>query len=153
MLIRERLFVDTLHASNHGEVMTMRGTDGMQEGLFTVAKLEDFVPADHPLRAIRLLVNRALVQLNGLFNDIYADSGRASIAPEKLLRAMLIQVFFSVRSERELMEQVRYNLLCSLTPSSKRRRAPPAATKCWSTVGRPTPSCRRTRTRLPSMPS
>lgn len=89
----------------------MRGTDGMQEALFTVAKLEDFVPADHPLRPIRLLVNEALVQLNGLFNGIYADSGRASIAPEKLLRAMLIQVFFSVRSERQLMEQVRYNLL------------------------------------------
>jgi len=89
----------------------MRGSDGMQEGLFTVARLEDFVPADHPLRPIRLLVNEALVQLNGLFNAIYADSGRASIAPEKLLRAMLIQVFFSVRSERQLMEQVRYNLL------------------------------------------
>jgi len=63
-------------------------------------QLEDFVPADHPLRAIRDLVNQALGRLNGLFNLIYADTGRASIAPEKLLRAMLIQVFFSVRSER-----------------------------------------------------
>jgi transposase len=89
----------------------MRGSDGVQEGLFTVAKLEDFVPKDHPLRPIRLLVNEALGRLSGLFNLIYADSGRASIAPEKLLRAMLIQVFFSVRSERQLMEQVRYNLL------------------------------------------
>jgi transposase len=89
----------------------MRGSDGMQEALFTVAKLEDFVPADHPLRPIRTLVNEALGRLNGLFNLIYADTGRASIAPEKLLRAMLIQVFFSVRSERQLMEQVRYNLL------------------------------------------
>lgn len=89
----------------------MRGSDGMQEALFTVAKLEDFVPADHPLRPIRLIVNEALGRLNGLFNLIYADAGRASIAPEKLLRAMLIQVFFSVRSERQLMEQVRYNLL------------------------------------------
>ena len=83
----------------------------MQEALFTVAKLDDFVPADHPLRAIRSLVNEALAGLNSLFNTIYADSGRASIAPEKLLRAMLIQVFFSVRSERQLMEQIRYNLL------------------------------------------
>jgi transposase len=83
----------------------------MQEALFTVAKLEDFVPGGHPLRPIRLLVNEALGRLSGLFNTIYADSGRASIAPEKLLRAMLIQVFFSVRSERQLMEQVRYNLL------------------------------------------
>ena len=89
----------------------MRGSDGLQEGLFTLAKLDDFVPADHPLRAIRELVNEALGGLNELFNSIYADSGRASIAPEKLLRAMLIQVFFSVRSERQLMEQVRYNLL------------------------------------------
>jgi transposase len=61
----------------------MRGSDGMQEALFTVAKLEDFVPADHPLRAIRDLVNEALSRLNGLFNMIYADTGRASVAPEK----------------------------------------------------------------------
>lgn len=89
----------------------MRGSDGMQEELFTVARLEDFVPADHPLRPVRVLVNEALGRLNGLFNSIYADGGRASIAPEKLLRAMLVQVLFSVRSERQLMEQVRYNLL------------------------------------------
>ncbi len=89
----------------------MRGSDGMQEALFTLAKLEDFVPVDHPLRSIRTLVNEALAQLNGLFNEIYVDAGRPSIAPEKLLRAMLIQVLFSVRSERQLMEQIRYNLL------------------------------------------
>ncbi len=89
----------------------MRGSDGLQETLFTVAKLEDFVPSDHPLRAIAGLVNEALKGLNGLFNEIYADTGRASIAPEKLLRAMLIQVLFSVRSERQLVEQIRYNLL------------------------------------------
>ncbi|SHN14922.1 Transposase DDE domain-containing protein [Rhizobacter sp. OV335] len=83
----------------------------MQEGLFTLAKLDDFVPADHPLRAIHGVVNEALTGLNGLFNAICAETGRASIAPEKLLRAMLIQVFFSVRNERQLMEQVRYNLL------------------------------------------
>ena len=81
----------------------------MQEGLFTLAKLDDFVPPDHPLRAVHALVNEALVGLNGLFNTIYAETGRASIAPEKLLRAMLIQVLFSVRSERQLTEQVRYN--------------------------------------------
>ena len=89
----------------------MRGTDGMQESMFTVAKLEDFVPADHPLRVIAVVVNEALKGLNGLFNSIYADHGRPSIAPEKLLRAMLIQVLFSVRSERQLVEQIRYNLL------------------------------------------
>ena len=89
----------------------MRGSDGMQESMFTVAKLEDFVLADHPLRSIAGLVNEALKGMNSLFNAIYADTGRASIAPEKLLRAMLIQVLFSVRSERQLMEQIRYNLL------------------------------------------
>ena len=111
MLIRERAVVDTVDASKHGGVMAMRGEDGMQEALFTLAKLEDFVPSDHPLRPIRMLVNEALCRLNGLFNTIYTDTGRASIAPEKLLRAMLVQVFFSGRSERQLMEQVRYNLL------------------------------------------
>ena len=89
----------------------MRGMDEMQEPLFTTVKLEDFVPADHPLRPVRLLVNEALKRLNGLFNVIYADSGRASIAPEKLLRALLLQVFYSVRSERMLMEQISYNML------------------------------------------
>lgn len=89
----------------------MRGTDGLQESLFTVAKLDDFVPADHPLRGIRELVNQALTRLNGLFSTIYADSGRESIAPEKLIRSLLLQIFYSVRSERQLMEQLRYNLL------------------------------------------
>ena len=89
----------------------MRGSDGMQEALFTMSKLDDFVPSDHPLRGIRLLVNNALGRLNGLFNEIYADTGRASIAPEKLMRALLLQVFYSVRSERQLVEQLRYNLL------------------------------------------
>ncbi|MEO6747458.1 MAG: IS5 family transposase, partial [Caldimonas sp.] len=89
----------------------MRGSDGMQEAMFTFAKLEDFVPAEHPLRGIAGLVNGGLKGLNGLFNEIYADTGRASIAPEKLLRAMLIQVLFSIRSERQLVEQIRYNLL------------------------------------------
>lgn len=89
----------------------MRGLDVMQESLFTVTKLEDFVPSDHPLRAIRSLINESLARLNGLFGTIYADTGRESIAPEKLVRALLLQVFYSIRSERQLMEQMRYNLL------------------------------------------
>ena len=89
----------------------MRGTDVMQESLFTVAKLDDFVPANHPLRNVRRLVDEALVKLNWLFDTMYADSGRDSIAPEKLIRAALLQVFYSIRSERQLMEQMRYNLL------------------------------------------
>jgi transposase len=87
------------------------GLDEMQESLFTMSKLEDFVPADHPLRPIRVLVNDALARLNGLFNLIYADTGRASIAPEKLTRALPVQVFYSVRSECMLMEKIRYNML------------------------------------------
>jgi transposase len=89
----------------------MRGPDSMQESLFTVAKLDDFVPAEHPLRSIRLLVNEALTAMNSQFSGIYADSGRDSIAPEKLIRALLLQVFYSIRSERQLCEQLRYNLL------------------------------------------
>jgi transposase len=90
----------------------------MQEALFTVAKLDDFVAADHPLRAIRCLVNEALAGLNGLFNEVYADSGRASVAPEKLLRAMLIQVLFSVRSCRRR---------CKTDPPRRSKSDPPGA--------------------------
>jgi len=75
----------------------MRGADTFTESLFTMRRLEDFVPADHPLRAIRVLVNEALVKMDGLFSKMYeADikGGRPSIAPEKLLRAMLLQVFY-----------------------------------------------------------
>ena len=89
----------------------MRGADAMQESLFTVAKLDDFVPADHPLRSIRVLVNDSLTAMNAQFSAIYAASGRDSIAPEKLIRALLLQVFYSIRSERQLCEQLRYNLL------------------------------------------
>jgi transposase len=92
----------------------MRGADGFTEGLFTMRRLEDFVPADHPLRPIRQMVNAALERMDGLFARMYeADvkGGRPSVAPEKLLRAMLLQVFYSVRSERQLMEQIRYNML------------------------------------------
>ncbi len=89
----------------------MRGPDGMQETLFSFTSLEQLVPGDHPLRRVKKLVDEALVGLNDLFNQIYAETGRASIAPEKLLRALLLQVFYSIRSERMLMEQMRYNML------------------------------------------
>jgi transposase len=92
----------------------MRGADTFTESLFTVAKLDDFVPADHPLRSIRTMANTALAKLGSLFAGMYEPDfkgGRPSIAPEKLLRAMLVQVLYSVRSERQLMEQVQYNLL------------------------------------------
>ncbi len=92
----------------------MRGADTFTESLFTMRRLEDFVPKSHPLRSIRTMANQALVKMDRLFAQMYeADikGGRPSIAPEKLLRAMLLQVLYSIRSERQLMEQTHYNLL------------------------------------------
>lgn len=92
----------------------MRGADTFTESLFTMRHLDDFVPASHPLRPIRKMVNVALVKMDALLSSMYeADikGGRPSIVPEKLLRAMLLQIFYSVRSERQLMEQTQYNLL------------------------------------------
>lgn len=92
----------------------MRGVDVFSEQLFTVKRLDDFILASHPLRPVREMVNEALKRLDGLFEGMYEPShkgGRPSIAPEKLARAMLLQVFYSIRSERQLMEQVQYNLL------------------------------------------
>jgi transposase len=91
--------------------ISMRGADITQESLFTVAKLDDFVPVNHPLRAIRKLANTALQRMSALFDTLYADTGRTSIAPEKLMRAQLLQLLYSLRSERMLMEQLGYNLL------------------------------------------
>ena len=89
----------------------MRGTDVMQEPLFTTVQLETFVPKDHPLRALRVLMDEALKELNGLFDAMYADGGRDSIPPERLLRAQLLQVLYTIRSERQLVEQLHYNFL------------------------------------------
>ena len=92
----------------------MRGADTFTESLFTMRHLGDFVPANHPLRPIRVMVNAALAKMDALLSGMYeADikGGRPSIAPEKLLRAMLLQIFYSIRSERQLMEQTQYNLL------------------------------------------
>lgn len=74
-------------------------------------RLEERIPKDHPLQPIRALVNNALAPLNKRLEALYSTMGRPSIAPEMLLRAMLLQAFFSVRSERMLMEQINYNLL------------------------------------------
>ena len=89
----------------------MRGDDGRDEGLFSYIRLEERVPADHPLRAVRTLADEVLAGLSERFEGLYARTGRPSIAPEMLLRATLLQAFFSVRSERLLMEQIDYNLL------------------------------------------
>lgn len=89
----------------------MRGRDNRDEGLFSYVRLEERVPAEHPLRAIRTLTDEALTALNARFEELYSQAGRPSIPPEHLLRATLLQAFFSVRSERMLMEQIDYNLL------------------------------------------
>ena len=89
----------------------MRGTDRETGKLFSYASPESLVPHDHPLRAIRLLVNAALDRLSPAFQAIYAQDGRPSIAPERLLRALLLQALFTVRSERQLMQQITYNML------------------------------------------
>ena len=89
----------------------MRGRDERGDGLFSYVDLEARVPADHPLRAIRVLVDEALAALSADFELLYSHTGRPSIAPEKLLRALLLQAFYTIRSERQLMEQLDYNLL------------------------------------------
>jgi transposase len=89
----------------------MRGEDQRSEGFFSYVRLETRIPPDHPLRAIRALVDEALRKLSRDFNRLYARDGRPSIPPERLLRALLLQAFYTVRSERQLMEQLDYNLL------------------------------------------
>ena len=89
----------------------MRGSDPQQSSMFSYISAEQRVPKDHPLRAIRLMADAALKELGPTFDRIYAAGGRPSIAPEKLLRALLLQVLYTVRSERLLMEQLDYNFL------------------------------------------
>ncbi|MHB8425416.1 MAG: IS5 family transposase [Gammaproteobacteria bacterium] len=89
----------------------MRGADTRQEGLFSYVSPESRIPENHPLREIRPLTDAALAALSADFEAAYSPLGRPSIAPEKLVRALLLQVFYSVRSERLLMEQLDYNLL------------------------------------------
>ena len=89
----------------------MRGGDVRTEGLFAYVSCERRVPKDHPLRRIMALVDAALRDLSPEFERLYSRVGRPSIPPEKLLRALLLQAFFSVRSERQLMDQLEYNLL------------------------------------------
>ena len=89
----------------------MRGQDGQTGSMFSYVDLEERVPSGHPLRKIREFVNAALATLDAAFAELYCADGRPSIAPERLLRAALIQILFSIRSERQLMEQMQYNLL------------------------------------------
>lgn len=89
----------------------MRGSQKRQESLFSYVSLEQRIPDNHPLRDIRKMVDLAFEQMHGHFSDLYSHTGRPSIPPEHLLRASLLQVFYTIRSERLLMEQLDYNLL------------------------------------------
>ncbi len=89
----------------------MRGSDQRPEGMFSYVGLETRIPGDHPLRAIRSLTDAAQQDLSRDFNKLYARDGRPSIPPERLLWALLLQALYTVRSERQLMEQLDYNLL------------------------------------------
>src|ERR1700677_1406446 len=89
----------------------MRGKDTQQSAMFSYVSPEERVPSDHPLRPIGTMVDVVLKGLSRSFGRMYIDFGRPSIAPEKLLRALLLQVLYTVRSERMLMEQLEYNLL------------------------------------------
>src|SRR5436309_14382201 len=89
----------------------MRGKDIQQSAMFSYVSPEERVPADHPLRPVRQMADIALKALSPVFDRMYIDFGRPSIAPEKLLRALLLQILPSIRSERMLMEQLEYNLL------------------------------------------
>ncbi len=89
----------------------MRGPDQRQDEMFSYVSMEERIPADHPLRAMRSMVDPILKSLSPHFSKLYADTGRPSIPPERLLRALLLQVLFTIRSERQLMEQLNYNLL------------------------------------------
>src|ERR1700687_2459235 len=89
----------------------MRGDDQQQSGVFSYISAEQRVPQSHPLRPLRKMVDEVLGELSPRFAKMYAKRGRPSIAPEKLLRALLLQVLYTIRSERQLMEQLDYNML------------------------------------------
>src|SRR6204780_4357594 len=89
----------------------MRGEDEKQSAMFSYVSLERRIPTDHPLRSIRVMTDRALERMSGKFDELYSSTGRPSIAPERLIRGLLLQVLYSVRSERQLIEQLDYNLL------------------------------------------
>jgi transposase len=117
----------------------MRGDDQQQNHIFSYLSPEARVRKDHPLRAIRAMVDEVLTQLSRRFDEMYARVGRPSIAPEKLLRAQLLQMLYSIRSERLLMEEMDYNLLfrwfvglMRTMKSGMRPLLPRIGTGCWT---------------------
>ncbi len=114
----------------------MRGDDHQQAAMWSSLSPEQRVPADHPLRPIQAMVNTVLVELSPDFAPLYSPVGRPSIPPEKLLRALLLQVLYTVRSERLLMEQFDYNLLfrwfVGLNDAARRRRLAGEIREDWT---------------------
>src|SRR6266513_5184569 len=105
-------FVRYAHGRVDPEGVTpMRGANVMQEGLFVTRTTADYVPAEHPLLAIREILNRALRDMDLLFESIYEERGRYSVPPERLLRGLVLQALYGIRSERLLCEQLGYNML------------------------------------------
>src|ERR1700722_17119197 len=96
------------HRIDGKERLTMRGWDNRRDGLFSYVRPERRIRSNHPLRLIRGVADEALPTLNDQFAMLYSDNGRPSIPPEQMLRALLLQAFYSVRSERQLMEQLNY---------------------------------------------
>lgn len=116
----------------------MRGEDLQQHELFSCGSLEERIAAHHPMRPIRAMVDEALKALDGRFSEIYSEDGHRSIPREGLLRALLLQMLYTVRSERMLMEQLEYNLLfrwfvgCRRTSQSGIPQCSPrTASGCW----------------------
>ncbi len=117
----------------------MRVADIQQDTLFSTVIPEQRVPADHPLRPIRVMVNTALKDLDEEFSALYSELGRDSIAPEKLLRAQLLMAFYTIRSERQLMEQINYTTCCfagswvfrRMTRYGITRALPRTGIDCW----------------------
>ena len=107
----------------------MRGQERLDRSLFSYVDLEARVPAKHPLRVMRGLVNASLAALDGAFDALYSHDGRPSIPPEHLLRATLLQLLYTIRSERQLVDRLEFDLLF-------RWPHPEPAEGCWSGDGR-----------------
>ncbi len=112
----------------------MRGDERLQGGMFSYVTTEQRVPGDHPLREIRRLTDVVLRSLSEEFDSLYSASGRLSIAPEYVLRALLLQAFYSVRSERQLVQQLDYKPAVPLvpTPATKTCRWGPRGLSVWA---------------------
>jgi hypothetical protein len=124
--------------------VTMRGDDGICGSRFSYIELQKRLRADHPLRVIREVANTALKALTGEFAKLYSPIGRQSIPPERLMRALLLQAFYSTRSERQLVERIDHDLLFRWfvwlgikDPCLMPRPSPRTAIGCWRAIWRP----------------